>query len=323
MVYLDPSQYPDTSHLIFQDDTPLDSFINEKQQRLLTTVFYSGGDRDRAPEWLRQTSESFIVAANVGLFGSLRQSPIVPDVFLSLNVDAPQEWWDRDIRSYLFWEFGKPPEIAIEVVSPTPGNELGSKLQDYAQLRVAYYVVYDPLRRLGEPVLRVFELRGGSYIPKIDTWFPEVGLGLTVWTGTFEGINAAWLRWRYEDGAVIPTGDELAAVKNQEISRKNQEIFQKNQEISQKSQEISQKDQEISQKDREISQKDQEIAEIKQQAKRSLLTSIELGLKLKFSAESTELLREIAEIDDLGKLTAIATNLPTIQNSAELRQIWN
>jgi Uma2 family endonuclease len=323
MGYLDPSQYPDTSHLIFQDDTPLDSFINEKQQRLLTTVFYSGGDRDRSPVWLQQGNESFIVAANVGLFGSIRQSPIVPDVFLSLNVDAPQEWWDRDIRSYLFWEFGKPPEIAIEVVSPTPGNELGSKLQDYAQLRVAYYVVYDPLRRLGEPGLRVFELRGGSYIPKIDTWFPEVGLGLTVWRGTFEGINTAWLRWRYEDGEVIPTGDELAAVKNREISEKDREISEKDREISEKDREISEKDREISEKDREISEKEQEIAQIKEQAKRSLLASIELGLKLKFSAESTELLAEITQIEDLGKLAAIATNLPTIPNPAELRSLLN
>jgi hypothetical protein len=41
---LDPSQLPDISNLVLEDDTPLDSFINEKQQRLLTTVLYSGGE---------------------------------------------------------------------------------------------------------------------------------------------------------------------------------------------------------------------------------------------------------------------------------------
>ncbi|TAE95216.1 MAG: Uma2 family endonuclease, partial [Oscillatoriales cyanobacterium] len=35
-IILDPSQYPDTTQLVQEDDTPLDSFINEKQQRLLT-----------------------------------------------------------------------------------------------------------------------------------------------------------------------------------------------------------------------------------------------------------------------------------------------
>nr|WP_326520778.1 hypothetical protein [Leptothoe spongobia] len=29
------------------------------------------------------------------------------------------------------------------------GNELGSKLQDYARLGVTYYVVFDPLQQLG------------------------------------------------------------------------------------------------------------------------------------------------------------------------------
>lgn len=31
----------DTSHLVFEDDTPVDSFRSEKQQRLLTEVLYS------------------------------------------------------------------------------------------------------------------------------------------------------------------------------------------------------------------------------------------------------------------------------------------
>jgi len=287
MIYLEPSEYPDTSQLIFQDDTPLDSFINEKQQRLLTTVFYSGANTG--------INVPFIVAANVGLFSSLRQPPVVPDAFLSLDVEVPQEWWERDVRSYLFWEFGKPPEIAIEIVSPTPGNELGSKLHDYAKMRIMYYVVYDPLRRLGDTILRVFELQGGSYIPKIDTWFPEVGLGLTVWNGVFEGINSTWLRLRYADGQVMPNGEEITAVKDAEISRK----------------------------DVEISRKDAEISEMEQRLKRSLLTSIDLGLKLKFSAESAELGQEIAALEDLSLLEAIATNLPNIETPEQLRQIYH
>ncbi|NES01943.1 MAG: hypothetical protein F6K22_03315 [Okeania sp. SIO2F4] len=58
-----PHEYPDTSNMILEDDTPLDSFINEKQQRLLTTVFYSGA---QIP-----INSPFILAANVGLFSYL------------------------------------------------------------------------------------------------------------------------------------------------------------------------------------------------------------------------------------------------------------
>ncbi|MGB3512423.1 MAG: Uma2 family endonuclease [Microcoleaceae cyanobacterium] len=119
-----PHEYPDTSKMILEDDTPLDSFINEKQQRLLTTVFSSSAETG--------INVPFIVGANVGLFSHVRDSGIVPDVFLSLNIIGSEEWWERNVRSYLFWEFGKPPDVVIEIVSPTPGNELGSKLTDYS-----------------------------------------------------------------------------------------------------------------------------------------------------------------------------------------------
>ncbi len=124
----------------------MDSFINEKQQRLLTTVFYSSAEIP--------INFPFIVAANVSLFSHIRDLGIVPDVLLSLNIIDSKKWRERNVRSYLFWEFAKPPDIVIEIVSPTPGNELGSKLTDYAQFQ------------------------GISYIPKNDTWFAHVNLGL-------------------------------------------------------------------------------------------------------------------------------------------------
>ena len=206
---LDPSQLPDISNLVLEDDTPLDSFINEKQQRLLTTVLYSGGDTG--------ITVPFIAAANVGLFSSVRQPGIAPDVFLSVNITGAEDWWEKQVRSYLFWEFGKPPEIAIEIVSPTPGNELGSKLIDYARMRIPYYIVYDPLRELRGNVLRIFELQNQSYVPKSDAWFPEVGLGLTLWQGEFENVGGTWLRWCYADGVPIPTGDEVATQKDAQL----------------------------------------------------------------------------------------------------------
>ena len=276
---LDPSQLPDISNLVLEDDTPLDSFINEKQQRLLTTVLYSGGDTG--------ITVPFIAAANVGLFSSIRQPGIAPDVFLSINITGAEDWWERQVRSYLFWEFGKPPEIAIEIVSPTPGNELGSKLIDYARMRIPYYVVYDPLRELRGSTLRVFELHNQFYVPKTDAWFPEVGLGLTLWEGEFENVNGTWLRWCYASGAPIPTGDELAA-----------------------------------QKDAELSQKDAELLEEQARTKRALIQVIELGLRLKFGDEGLVLLDEISAISDVAVLQAIASDMLAANNLDEIRQVY-
>ncbi|MDY6806890.1 MAG: Uma2 family endonuclease [Cyanobacteriota bacterium] len=287
-------EYPDTSNMILEDDEPLDSFINEKQQRLLTTVFYSGAELP--------IQKPFVAAANVGLFATPAKAGIAPDAFLSLGIHAGEDWWQRKVRSYLFWEFGKPPDIVIEVISPTPGNELGSKLTDYADLRIPYYVVYDPLKKVGENTLRVFELRGRSYVPKSNYQFPDCNIGLTLWTGTFEDINGTWLRWCYPDGKVIPTGDELAAIKDVELSQKDTQL--------------SQKDVELSQKDAELSQKDVEIRE-------TLLLAIEVGLNLKFPEESEVLLSELEAINEVGLLKAIASNIASINSVEQLREIYN
>jgi len=272
-------EYPDTSQMILEDDAPVDSFINEKQQRLLATVFYSGADTGiKVP---------FVAAANVGLFPHVRHKGIVPDAFLSLNIEAGEQWLERNVRSYLFWEFGKAPDVVIEVVSPTPGNELGSKLKDYARLGIPYYVVFDPLHKLGDTVLRVFQIQGTDYVVKNDAWFPSINLGLTLWTGSFENANYTWLRWCYADGTVVPTGDELAAQKNAEIS-----------------------------------QKDAEFLEQSAQLKQMSLLAIEMGLKLKFPEESEEIFSEVSGINDLDVLRAIASQLANISSVAELRKIY-
>jgi Uma2 family endonuclease len=125
------SAIPDISRLVIEDNTPVDNFQSEKQQRLLTEPLYSS----------RVLSVPFIAAANVGLFYAIKQDPIVPDVFLSMNVQMPQDWSQKQNRSYFVWEFGKAPEVAIEIVSNKAGKELGSKKDNYARIGVAYYAV--------------------------------------------------------------------------------------------------------------------------------------------------------------------------------------
>lgn len=197
---------PDVTHLTIEDDTPVDNLISEKQQRLLTEPLYSNASVFEP--------RSFLLAANVGVFYAVRQPAIVPDVFLSLDVEVPQDWTQKKNRTYLVWEFGKPPDVAIEIVSNKEGNELGSKLIDYARIGISYYVVFDPLQQLGAIPLRVFERQGSRY-QETSNWLEQIGIGLTLWNGVFEGKQDQWLRWCDRDQVVVPTGAERAEQERQ------------------------------------------------------------------------------------------------------------
>ena len=43
-----------------------------------------------------------------------------------------------------------------------------------------------------------------------ETWFDDIGLGVTLWHGEYQGCEDTWLRWCDRVGAVIPTGEERA-----------------------------------------------------------------------------------------------------------------
>ncbi|WP_164928733.1 Uma2 family endonuclease [Gloeobacter violaceus] len=220
----------DIENLVTEDDAPVDNLPSEKQQRLLTEPLYSC--------WHPQFS--FLAAANVGLFYAVRQPPLVPDVFLSLHVEIAEDWWRKQNRSYFFWEFGKPPEVVIEIVSNTVGNERGSKLAIYAQMRVPFYAIYDPLQQLGGSVLEVFELSGLHYQSRQSAWFEEVGLGLTLWQGRFEGKEDTWLRWCDRDRQVIATGAERAEQERQRAEQERQRAEQERQRAERAEQEVAQ-----------------------------------------------------------------------------------
>ncbi|NCJ08423.1 Uma2 family endonuclease [Synechococcales cyanobacterium C] len=221
----------DISHLVTEDDTPVDNFQSEKQQRLLVEPLYSS--------WLLEMP--FIAAANVGLFYALKQDPIVPDAMLSLGLEVPTDWSKKQNRSYFVWELGKVPDVCIEVVSNREGDELTlsrrsqqqgkpmSKKELYARIGVPYYAVFDPLEQLQTPtemdgaLLGVWALREGRYQPLPSPfWLSSVGLGLTLWEGKFEGVNGQWLRWCSQDGQVIPTGAEGRDLENQRAETEHQ-----------------------------------------------------------------------------------------------------
>ena len=197
---------PDISHLITEDDSPMVNIFTERQTALLRTALYDSwpGPGDGIP---------FVARANVGLFTMAEQTVLVPDLLLSLDVRAPDDPFLKINRSYFVWNYGKPPDVVVEIVSNAKGGELGNKLLDYARMGVAYYVVYDPEGHISDAPLRIFTRQGMSFAETTDHWLHGIGLGLTLWEGVYEDVSGVWLRWCNQDGSLLRTGQENAAVE--------------------------------------------------------------------------------------------------------------
>ena len=217
-----PDVIPNIDALITEDDAPMDNLPPEKQQRLLTEPLYSSwtGPGENRP---------FLAAANVGVFSQTRNPAIVPDMFLSLDVTIAEEWWRKEHRSYFIWEFGKPPELVLEIVSNTVGGEDTEKRKKYAWMRVPFYVIYDPQRQIMTEVLTVYRLRELQYERQETAWFAALNLGLTLWEGEFEGKVDTWLRWIDEYGVLIPTGKERAEQERLRAEQEHQRAEQEHQ----------------------------------------------------------------------------------------------
>jgi Uma2 family endonuclease len=227
--FLEPDFKLDTSHLITEDDEPLDSPFQERQQAILTDSLYaSWTGRDR-----------FVSLRNVGVFGSLHHNAIVPDVLLTLDVDLVPV---TESRAYFVWDYGKPPDLVIEIVSKEPGGEDSSKLEKYAALGVPYYVIYNPFGFRGERTLKCFQRHGMGYLDIANPHLiPELGLGLTTWEGTYQGCQGKFLRFLDDQGNMLLTAEERAEQEHhraeQEHQRAEQE-YQRAERLAQKLREM-------------------------------------------------------------------------------------
>ena len=222
--WLDPEDYPNVDHLITEDDTPLDNLFVAKQQRLLVESLYG------SPLFAER---GFLADSNVGVFTSIHKGAIVPNVFLSLDVDLPPNFHEKRYRSYFIWEYGKPPDVVIEIISDLRGGELGAKKAAYARMGVHYYIIFDPARHFKTAPLCFFKLDLSAYEERAAGWFPDIGIGLALWEGTYESVPGTWLRWCYEDGTVIPTSAEYAEQERQRAEQERQRAKQADQRAEQ------------------------------------------------------------------------------------------
>jgi Uma2 family endonuclease len=198
---LEPEWVPKFEDLIPEDDDPVDNLFSETQQRLLTEPLYSS--------WAQPGQEhTFLAAANIGIYYMASSPSIGPDVLLSLGVQVPTGFWSREHRSYYIWEWGKAPDLVIEIISKTVRSEDTTKKDTYARIRVGYYVIFDPNGYLMPETLTVYRWNDFSYERQATANFPALGLGLTLWEGEYEGKRDRWLRWVDAAGQLIPTGKE-------------------------------------------------------------------------------------------------------------------
>ncbi|BAZ87849.1 PDDEXK family nuclease [Dolichospermum compactum] len=86
-------------------------------------------------------------------------------------------------------------------------------------LRSPYYVIFDRY----ENKLRVFQLVGTRYqaveLVEPKFWFPELELGVGVWSGKYQDTEGLWLRWYNQDGDWIPTFAERAEQEKQRADK--------------------------------------------------------------------------------------------------------
>jgi Uma2 family endonuclease len=231
---------PDLSHLITEDDTPVDNPFHERQQALLKDCLTSSYVR----------TEPYVCLTNVGLYPSPDVEALVPDLLLSLDVTYPKDIWEKGNRAYLVWRYGKAPDLVIEVVSNRKGREDTEKLERYSKMRVAYYAIYDPRGLLNKKRrLRLYEMRGGRLVELLDPLqtLDQLGLKLALWDGLYQEIPGRYLRFADPHGGLLKTASEWAELQALAAREAKAEAEQAKAEVEQAKAEVEQAKAEVEQ----------------------------------------------------------------------------
>ena len=207
-----PRYLPTADELPCSDDTPVDNELQEIIPSLLKSIL----------QILWADRMDWFFGIDMGVYTDPERPPIVPDGFLSLDVERS---YDEDLRlSYLLWEERVIPIFVLEVVSTKPGGEYTTKLQDYAQMGVLYYVIYNPKRRR-KARLEIYKLIQGSYQLQNANplWMPEIGLGIGSERASYDRLTREWLYWYDEQGQRYPTPYERIERANRVIDQERQQ----------------------------------------------------------------------------------------------------
>ncbi|MGI0482876.1 Uma2 family endonuclease [Geminocystis sp. CENA526] len=196
------------------------------------------------PELLRVTflppdypQNQVFVASDLNLYYDPRHPQWYkrPDWFAVLGVSRLYE--ETELRlSYVTWQEGINPFVAIELISPgTESEDLGQTLREINQppnkwevyeriLRIPYYFVYNRYNN----EFQGFGLTTNRYQNLSQTeqgfWLPEVRMGLGLWQGSYQGIERLWLRWYDEEGNWLLTPTEREQQRADQAEKENQRL---------------------------------------------------------------------------------------------------
>jgi Uma2 family endonuclease len=207
---------PSTSKLPCSDDIPVD---NEDQNLLPNVLLF-------LLQSIWQDRLDWYFGVDMAIYHTTGVSPlvpVVPDAFLSLDVERKKDGKSR--KSYATWEEeDRIPLLVLEMVSHTPGGEYDRKLDVYRRLGVLYYLVYNPeyWRRDRQQPFELYKLVEDNYQIQIGEpfWLAEIGLGIGRVRGVFNGIEQEQLAWFDRNGIRYLTDGERA---NLEAERANLE----------------------------------------------------------------------------------------------------
>ena len=211
-----PRYLPTADELPCSDDTPVDNELQEIIPSLLKSIL----------QILWADRMGWFFGIDMGVYTDPERPPIVPDGFLSLDVERS---YDEDLRlSYLLWEERVIPIFVLEVVSTKPGGEYTTKLQDYAQMGVLYYVIYNPKRRR-KARLEIYKLIQGSYQLQNANplWMPEIGLGIGSERASYDRLTREWLYWYDRDHNRYPTPAEQIELERQRADHLIEQMSQR------------------------------------------------------------------------------------------------
>ncbi|MFM9966491.1 MAG: Uma2 family endonuclease [Planctomycetaceae bacterium] len=250
MIEPSPSSIPEVSPQPYCDPEILYDF--EEQLRLLASLDLP--ETDGVPlesSWHRecinlliesvkdrfQDRSDFCVHGNLAVYYSIEQVSnrdllLGPDFFFvhgAPHIKNPNRWasWEQG---------GRYPDVIIELLSPsTAKRDRTEKKEIYRKVfHTSEYFLYDPATQ----TLEGFRLVRHQYEPiECDShgrlWSEELELWIGLWEGSYQGVEAVWLRFFDPKGRVVFVPAERERCRaEQEMSRAEQEKLRAEQEKS-------------------------------------------------------------------------------------------
>lgn len=203
---------PDHRQLPQKDGTFVTNFQEHPQAMLLTDCLLPIL-RQRHPDG------QYCLGHDCGIYWRVTDPPLLgckaPDWFYVPGVPPLLEGEIR--RSFVLWQEGVAPLIAIEFVSGDGAEErnrtpVQGKFWVYEQgIRIPFYAIFE----VNQERVELYRLEGTHYQQiqaneRGHLPLPDLGLGLGIWHGCYHNQELPWLRWWDLQGKLLPTSEERA-----------------------------------------------------------------------------------------------------------------